>query len=501
LHAAQPPGDPVQFAAIRAVARRGRLDRSESTLMAEYHRTGGARMRSRARTYYLVSLAGLLTGVAVGVAADPPAQHPPAHGTIHPAPAATSPKSVAPGSLTLADLEQLALRHNPTLAEATAQVEASRAKALQAGLYPNPTVGYQGEQIGAGGTAGELQGGFIQQEIVTAGKLRLSRAKYRQEAVAAEVQALAQQYRVVNGVRVRFWDALTAQSLVAVRRDLLRIAEDAAQTTEQLVNVGQANRPDLLQARIESRRARVELQNAEQRYRGDWAQLIAVVGRPGLPLTLLAGQLDRDGPSPDWDRTLADLLVASPELQFAQAEVARDEITVRRERVEPIPNVTVRGVTGYNYQTRTAVAEAQLSVRLPIWDRNQGTIRQARADLARARANVTRVELSLRRRFADAATRYRTARTSVDNYRTETLPMAKEAYELLLDSYGKRRAAWPQVLVAARDYARFRVDYLEALHDLRRAEVEITGLLLVDGLSSPTGPTPQGHLEANPRPR
>ena len=58
---------------------------------------------------------------------------------------------------------------------------------------------------------------------------------------------------------------------------------------------------------------------------------------------------------------------------------------------------------------------------------------------------------------------------SVDDFRTETLPKAKEAYELLMDSFGKRRAAWPQVLVAARNFAEFNVAYLEALHGMRRA--------------------------------
>jgi len=434
------------------------------------------------------ALAAIGLSLPSSVSADPPGP-----GSVSPADAG--------GALTLAAFEQLAVANNPTLAQAAAVIEASRAKALQAGLHPNPTVGYQAEQIGVDGTAGEFHGAFIQQEIVTAGKLRLSRAKYQQEAVMAEIQAIAQQYRVLNGVRARFWDAVAAEQLAAVRRDLLRIAEDAARTTEELVNVGQANRPDLLQAQIEARRARVELLNAEQRYRGAWAQLAAVVGRPDLGPTPLAGRLFDHGPAPDWEKTLCDLLAASPELQLAQAEVVRDQITVRRERVEPIPNVTLRAASGYNYESRNAVAEAQVSIRLPVWDRNQGTVRQAQADLARAQANVTRVELSLRKRFADAVTRYQTARVSADDYRMASLPQAKEAYDLLLDSFSKRRAAWPQVLVAARNYAQFSADYLESLHDLRRAEVEIRGLLLTDGLSEPRGPTPQGHIEAVPKPR
>ena len=58
--------------------------------------------------------------------------------------------------LTKADLEQMALRGNPTQAQAAAAVTGSRGKALQAGLYPNPTVGYRGESIGLAGSAGEF---------------------------------------------------------------------------------------------------------------------------------------------------------------------------------------------------------------------------------------------------------------------------------------------------------------------------------------------------------
>src|SRR5690606_16114357 len=80
------------------------------------------------------------------------------------------------GPLSLDDLERLALSHNPTLAQATAQVDAAHGRAIQAGLYPNPTVGYFSQQIGEEGTAGQ-QGAFLTQVIVTGGKLRLNRAK------------------------------------------------------------------------------------------------------------------------------------------------------------------------------------------------------------------------------------------------------------------------------------------------------------------------------------
>ncbi len=92
-------------------------------------------------------------------------------------------------ALSLDDLLGMANQNNPTLRQANAQIAATQGKALEAGLYPNPTVGYSAEQIGVEGTAGEFQGGFVQQEIVTAGKLKLSREKYLARARAAEWQA------------------------------------------------------------------------------------------------------------------------------------------------------------------------------------------------------------------------------------------------------------------------------------------------------------------------
>ena len=224
--------------------------------------------------------------------------------------------------LTLADLEQMALRGNPTLAQAAANVEASRGRAMQSGLYPNPTVGYTSELIGVEGTAGELQGLFIDQTIVTAGKLRLNRAKFGQEVSQMEAQALAQEYRVLNGVRTRYYQLLAMQRVLDVRAELLKVADDAVTTTEQLKNVGAANKPDVLQAHIEARQEKVALENARALYEAARQQLAAYVGQPCLPPGRLEGDLEAAGALPDYDAALAHLLEASPELQVAQAEVA-----------------------------------------------------------------------------------------------------------------------------------------------------------------------------------
>jgi cobalt-zinc-cadmium efflux system outer membrane protein len=399
--------------------------------------------------------------------------------------------------LALADLEQMALHGNPTLAQATTQVEAAQGRTLQSGLYPNPTVGYVGDLIGARRfPAGETQGFFIDQTIVTAHKLQLNRARSGQEVVQTELQAQAQQYRVINGVRMRFYQLLAMQRLLDVQADLLKVTQDAVTTTEELANVGAANQADLLQARIEERQERVALENARALFESAWQQLAAFVGNPHLPVGRLQGNLEEGPTLPDFQTALAHILEVSPEVQIAHAEIARSQFALKREQVEPIPNVQVRVQGGYDFEpeARNWTTSVNVGLQLPIFNKNQGNIRVAEAQLSRAHAEVARVELSLRQRLARAYARYRIARAVAETYRKDNLPDARKAYELYLEGFRARRAAWPQVLVAQRTYFQISVDYVRALDDLRRTEVAICGLLLVDGLDEPPGPPSEGRV-------
>jgi cobalt-zinc-cadmium efflux system outer membrane protein len=404
--------------------------------------------------------------------------------------------------MSLSELEKLALQRNPTLAQAAAAVAASRGKALQAGLYPNPTIGYDGDQIGASGTVGELQGGYVQQVIVTAGKLRLSRAKYKQEAYEAELLALGQQYRVLNGVRIHFYELLALQRMIDLHRELLANAEESLRTYREMFNNGQANRADVLLTDVQVSDARIGLLTLENRYPALWQHLTAILASPELSPVPLRGQLEPQGPPLDWDSNLNRLLQESPELLAAQAHVVHDEITVQRERVQPIPNLQLRGASGYNFESNKAVAAGiEIGFNLPVWNRNQGTIRQAQADLVRSQAEVVRVQLSLRQRLADVFNQYRTAWQSAEIYRDAIIPQTTKAYEVQLDMYKKRRISWPEVVVLQRKTLEAQSQYTQSLLRLREAEVAIRGLLLVNGLTAPPTPQANEQLEATPQPR
>src|ERR1700716_2514533 len=140
--------------------------------------------------------------------------------------------------MTLEELQRMALASNPTLGQAKAGVAAATGRALQAGLWPNPTVGYIGEEIRGGSYGGGQHGVFIQQNVLLGSKLGLDRKVRAEEKKQAVVETEEQRLRVENGVRIAFYQSLAAQLMLETRKALSTLAKDAADTTQQLFNVG-----------------------------------------------------------------------------------------------------------------------------------------------------------------------------------------------------------------------------------------------------------------------
>lgn len=385
--------------------------------------------------------------------------------------------------LTLSDLERVALLNNPTLARARAGVRAAEGAWRQAGLYPNPVSGYVAEEMGDEGTAGK-QGAFWGQELVTAGKLRLNRRVASQGIVRAREQLAAQQLRVLTDVQTRYYGVLVAQRTIELATSLLQVAEEGVRAAEDLLRDQEASRVDLLQARMEANSERILLGNARNDYQGAWRRLAAVAGVPDMPPEPLAGEVEVIGAPLSWEQTLAQVLSESPEVAAAKADVQAAHWAARRARVEWVPNVDLEAAVHHNNIGGGDVAAVRVGVPLPVFDRNQGGISAADAQLASARRNVDQVHLDLRQRLADVFRRHANARQQVEHYRDKILPDAQETLELVRKGYQQGEFGYLELLTVQRTYFQNSLAYLDSLLQLRLSRARIEGLLLDENLTS-----------------
>ncbi len=397
-------------------------------------------------------------------------------------------------SITLEELQQMALQNNPTFAQASAEVRASEGRKKQSGLYPNPVVGYQGEEIRGGSFRGGEQGFFVQQEFVMGGKLRLNREIFEQEKKQAEMEAEEQRLRVLGNVRMSYIQTLAAQQILDLRRNLSKLAQDAVETSHQLANVGQADLPDVLESEVEAQQAELEVTIAEQNQLRAWKELTAVVGRPELPLMRLDGSLE-ETPAVNTDELLEKIVNESPAVKIAELGIKKAEATLARTRREPIPDLQLRGGLQQNRELSEITGRpaglqgfAEVGVRIPIFNRNQGNVEATKADVERAQREVQRVKLLLRARAASAIRDYKTSQNAVQRYKNQMIPRARQAYDLYVKKYQEMASAYPQVLISQRTLMRIEVSYIMALESLAASSVALQSFLLTDGLEAPSRP-------------
>lgn len=402
----------------------------------------------------------------------------------------------AQGSLvTLEDVEEMASETNPTLRQAEAEIRAAKARQQQAGLYPNPTVGYTGDEIRGGSVGGGKQGFFVQQTIVTGGKLGAGREIFSKEAKLAELEAEEQHIRVKSAVKMAFLRVLAAQELVDARRDLAKIAQDAAETERRLLNTGQADESEVLEAEVEAQRMRMSARMQENTLREEWRSLAAVVGRPEIPLASVAGDLEKDWPELNEEATAEAIANKSPAVQIAEVGAERAQASLTRAKREPIPDIQVRGGMEYNHETLGSVpfakgweGIAELGVQIPLFNRNQGNIASERAEIERLEQEKKRIGLTLRERAAWVVDQYANARLMAVEYRDGLLPLAKKAYGLMTEKYGQMLASYPRVLETQRRLYELQIEYIGALESVWTSGIALEGYLLTDGLEAPARP-------------
>jgi cobalt-zinc-cadmium efflux system outer membrane protein len=409
-------------------------------------------------------------------------------------PQAAQTPAVPEGQLTLERLLELAVRNHPDVGAAQARALAARGRLVQAGLYPNPQVNYLGDEIGNRNNAAGFEGAQITQNIVTAHKLPLARAAAARGVEAADWQALTQWHNVRTRVRLAYHELLSAGSAVEANRALLDVAQQGLDAAEKLLKGGTGTQPDVLRARAARDQAEVAVEVARRRLEAATRLLATAVGLQDLPAfpqpgkdgtakPVVVGKLDRPAPVFDWEPLRGAVLERSSEVQEARAMVLQAEKLLERARADVCPDIFVLVRPTYFLEQRTTVAQVQLGATLPLFNRNQGNILAAEAEVARTRAEVGRIELSLVERLAASYQRYQAARRQVASYRDQVLPAAEESLRLIEVGYerGDPKYDYTALLQAQQTLVTARLGLVQALSELWRGVSEILGLLQVDG--------------------
>ena len=391
------------------------------------------------------------------------------------------PEEAATPGMTLDALAALALEQNPRLAKVTFGVEAARGRAYQAGLYPNPLVALTWDELGdKTGPSGVNTLPLITQEIVMGRKLKLSRAAAEREVEQASWGVMAERYAMLSEIRAAYFDALALQERVRLLCDIRRYGRDITKTVRSLRDdAKQLADIDVLPVEAELLRYEADVESTQAEKAAAYKRLAALLGVHRLSITKVAGRFeDYSFPDYDTESTPQYVLSVHPEIQTAQWGVEKAKLVVQRAKAEPIPNLSVNGGYVRQNQNRSDDYTLGVSASIPLWNRNQGHIRAAEAELCAAMQEVGRVENDLTARVAIALREFAAARKRAERYQS-VVGKAEQAQNIATED--QRRNLSPlMVLELQRSLRQARLERLKSLGDAWKAAATISGLTIED---------------------
>ncbi|HLN32878.1 MAG TPA: TolC family protein [Gemmataceae bacterium] len=404
-----------------------------------------------------------------------------------PLPAAPKMRPPAPGPegrpMTLADFQRLAAVYSPAIKSAEAAVEAAKGAVKQAGAYPNPQFFFEQDTVGTG--PGGYEGFGFNQVVKTANKLKLQQAAAMMDLLNAQL-ALKRAYSdLAYQVRTNYFALLVALQGVKTNEALYRFTNEIYRVQVDKVE-GQISAPyEPMQLRPLAIQARFNLVQAQNQYLASWRQLAATLGLRDMPPTEVAGCVDMPVPVFKYNEVLARVLADHTDVLTAINSIHKARFNLEFAKVTPVPDVTLNVLVQKDYTAppNLLVHSLQFGFPVPIFDHNQGNIKQAEGQLAQAAAGPDLARNSLTSSLADAYNRYETARYNVELALQQCRDQVR-AYSLLYSRYHQdpTAVAFGDVVTAQQTLAGYVAAYVTALGLQWTAVNDVANLLQTDDL-------------------
>lgn len=377
-------------------------------------------------------------------------------------------------NLTLEQALEMAENLQPQIAETKAMIEAAEGRARQAGTFPNPEAILGAQQLPLSGNQPnekEYVAG-VGQTIPLSGRLGKAREA---ELLDREVRARGLEVKrreIRKRVHNAFATALYQETAYRAQSDIQHNAEKAVAATHARVEAGDALKEDLARVEMELARAKIELQRTESLREQALVALIAAIGDATLTVKSLAGTLDAAFEIPTLE-SLVPNLTAQPETALADADIRARAARVDVAKSERIPDVRVELLYHRLEASSANTFDVGLSIPLPLFNRNQGKLREARAEQAAAEARARMTQNELNARLRESYLQLTSALASSRTLKTEILGKADTVLKTAEARYAAGDISLTELLPVRRDWAGVQLSYLESLRDVMQAWGEV----------------------------
>lgn len=377
--------------------------------------------------------------------------------------------------LTLSQAYTNVMARNPKVQSHKARVMAAEGRRLQESLIPNPEVVFEAENFAGdsprnGIDAAEYTLGAYQQ-IEIAGK----RSK-REQVAAIEVQQVSQE--ALAGIQTTLAQTKAAYMRVAIAQERLSLAEkrtilaDKTHTTvKNRINAAKSADIQHTKADIEVSAAEIEKRKAAKELDIAKIELANLMGVAALDADI-SYDLTSFPDVPERE-ALMMALEQTPMSILRQLSVLREKSALDLARANGVADPTFGlGLRRFSEDDGTAFL-ASISVPINVFDRNQGRITEAKANLLTAESEQQAQRLNLSRQAEELLQMLISAKEEVLVYQDGLLPSAQRAYAQSEEGFDRGAFPFLDLLDAQRTLFDVQKSHLEALASFHKTKSKI----------------------------
>jgi len=291
-----------------------------------------------------------------------------------------------PVRITLDDAIQLALKHNHNLLAAQTTIEQDEALETQANLRPNPSIFADWEYLPLF-TPSSWSGSYLENQteadlglsyLFERGKKRQHRLQAAKDVTAQARSLVADNERTLTfNVASQFFNVQLAESTLELATKDVESFRKTVDISEFQWKAGGMSEGDFLMIKLQLLQYESDYQQAILAKDQGLDDLRNMLGYDSVPADYdVAGPFDYEPVSAKLEDLQMKALQSRPDLRAAQQGVTAS--TSQWELQKANGKVDVTGQANYSHVNSINTATVYVSVPLPIFNRNQGNIAQAR---------------------------------------------------------------------------------------------------------------------------
>ncbi len=382
--------------------------------------------------------------------------------------------------LTLAQALTLALIRNPKLAAFSWEIRARKEMTQQAKLRPNPEIGIVVENI-----LGEDESRGVQaadttlqlSQLIELGGKRASRqliANLERDLAGWDYETT--RLDIIAKTSKAFFALLTTQERLQLGRENLKLAQEVFNTVKLRVEAGKASPLEESRAQVMVNKSRIALDKNKRELAASRYQLSSTWGASQPHFTKIADNRDKIN-EPQSLTSINKWLAQNPEISRQRTEIDLQKARLSLAKATGIPDMTVGGGIKRHEDNDNYTFLFGVSMALPVFDRNQGGIRAAQADVAVRESQHRNVEIELKTALSQSHEALQAAYSEVNSLQKQILPIAKETFESINYGYRQGQFEFLDVLDAQRTLIELKEQLINSLQEYHNQRINIEHLI------------------------